>query len=160
MELEINNKIGNKTTDKEVTNFINELNDALEKKQELNINSNLYNEILEDVELASKYKSRLQTTIDKCLEDMSYEREFFYFDYDKERKEYNLKYYWDGGNIVCDNLNPKDIQEYKNSGYTFFIPIDEDGTVMEADSLKDWMKCEVESKLLDIDIKNKESKGK
>lgn len=158
MELEINNKIGNKTTDKEVTNFINELNNALGKKQELNTNSNLYNEILEDVELASKYKNILQSTIHKCLKEMSYEREFFYFDYDKEIKEYNLKYFWNGGNIVCDNLSTKDIERYKKAGFTFYEPIDEEGTIVASDSLKDWMKCEVESALLDIDIKNRKIK--
>ena len=158
MELEINNKIDNKTTDKEVTDFINELNKALEKKKELNINSNLYNEILEEVELAYRYKSRLQSTIDKCLEDLSYERDFFYFDYDKEAKEYQLKYYWNGGNTVCDSLTKKDIERYKKAGFTFYEPIDEEGTIVASDLLKDWMKCEVRSALLDIDIENRKIK--
>lgn len=158
MELEINNKIGNKTIDKEVTNFINELNDALEKKQELNINSNLYNEILEDVELASKYKSRLQSIIDKCLEDLSYERDFCYFDYNKRTQKYCLKYYWQGGHTICDKLTQKDIERFKKKGFTFYEPIDEEGTIMASDSLKDWMKCEVRSALLDIDIENRKKK--
>ena len=32
--------------------------------------------------------------------------------------------------------------------------------MVESDTLKDWMKCEVESALLDIDIKNRKNKGK
>lgn len=158
MELEINNRIGNKTTDKEVANFIDELNDALEKKQELNINSNLFNEILQDVELASKYKSRLQSIIDKCLEDLSYERDFCYFDYNKRTKNYCLKYYWQGGHTICDKLTQEDIERFKKKGFTFYIPVDNDDTIMASDSLKDWIKCEVGSALLDIDIKSKGNK--
>ena len=157
MELEINNKIGNKTTDKEVTNFINELNDALEK--ELTTNSNLYNEIMKNVELAPKYQKDLQSTIDKCLKELSYEKDFFYFDYNKGTKKYSLRYYWNGENIECDNITKKDIERYKNAKVTFYVPIDEEGTIMESDELKDWIKCEVESALVDIDIKNRKSKG-
>lgn len=159
MELSINNEIINKKQENiEVTDFIKELNASLEKNQEINTNSNLFNEILEDVELATKYKNILQNTIDKCLIDLSYEKDFFYFDYDKEVKEYNLKYYWNGGNTTCDNLTKKDIERYKKSGVTFYVPIDEEGTIMESDELKDWMKCEVKSNLLDIDIKNRKIK--
>lgn len=161
MDLEINNKIDNKTTDNEVTDFINDLNDALEKKQELNTNGNLFNEILQDVELASKYKSKLQSTINKCLKDMSYERDFFYFDYDKRNQNYFLDYYSDGKKERI-NLTKKEIQNYKENNITFYGPIESENdyiTMVEADSLKDWMKCEVGSALLDIDIESRKSKG-
>ena len=121
MELSLNNSITNKRQENtEVTEFIAELNSALENKQELKVNSNLYNEILKDVELAPKYRNRLQSVINKCLKDMSYERDFFYFDYDKRRKDYCLKYYWNGGNTICDKLGKDDIEEFKRSGFTFF----------------------------------------
>lgn len=159
MELNINNELTNKKQEYTgVRNFINELSSTLEKKQELKSNNNLYNDILENVELAPKYRNRLQSVIDKCLEDLSYERDFFYFDYDKITNEYCLKYYWNGGNTICDNLTQKDIERYKNKGLTFYEPIDEEGTIVESDTLKDWMKCEVESALLDLDIKNRKVK--
>ena len=161
MELDLNNNINNKRQEnKEITDFINELSSTLERKQELVTYNNLYNEILKDVELALKYKNRLSGVISKCLENLSYERDFFYFDYDKRRNEYCLKYYWNGGNTICDKLNEEDIKEFKRSGYTFFEPFDENGTIRESDTLKDWMKCEVKSALLDFEIKKQESKGK
>ncbi len=159
MKLNINNEIETKKeNNKEITEFMNQLNNELEKKQELSTTNNLFDEILQDVELAQKYKSRLQSTINKCLEDLSYERDFFYFDYDKRRKDYCLKYYWNGGNTVCDNLTKEDIEDFKKSGFTFYEPFDEEGTIRQSDTLKDWMKCEVSNTLLDIDIKNRKSK--
>ena len=161
MELSLNNSITNKRQENtEVTEFIAELSSALENKQELKVNSNLYNEILKDVELAPKYRNKLQSVINKCLKDMSYERDFFYFDYDKKRKDYCLKYYWNGGNTICDKLGKDDIEEFKRSGFTFFEPFDDNGTIRQSDTLKDWMKCEVGSALLDFEIEKRESKGK
>ena len=159
MELNLNNEIDNKQgQDSELTEFMSELNSALEREKELKGNGTLYNEIFKDVELAQKYVNELQNTIDKCLNNLSYERDFFYFDYDRETKEYNLKYYWNGENVECDNLTKEDIERYKKAGFTFYIPIDEEGTIAATDSLKDWMKCEVESALLNIDIKNRNIK--
>lgn len=156
MELNINNEINNKQIENtEITDFINELSSTLEKKQEIQINNNLYNEILTDVELAPKYRKELQNVINKCLEDMSYRWDFFYFDYDKQRKDYCLKYYWNGGKTVCDNLTKKDIDRFKKKGFTFYEPVDEKDTIGEADNLKDWIKYEVESALVDLEIQNK-----
>ena len=156
MELNLNNEIDNKQCqDSELTEFMSELNSVLEREQELKSNGTLYNEIFKDVELAQKYVNELQDIIDKCLNNLSYERDFFYFDYDRETKEYNLKYYWNGENVECDNLTKEDIERYKKAGFTFYEPIDEEGTIVESDSLKDWMKYEVQSALLDLDIKNR-----
>jgi hypothetical protein len=161
MELSINNEITNKKEDGvEINDFINELTSTLEKKKEINTNSNLYNEILEDVELAPKYQDRIQSIINKCLKDMSYERDFLYFDYDRRRKEYCLKYYWNGDNTICDKLTKEDIGRFKKKGITFYEPVDDKDTIGESDSLKDWIKCEVQSKLLDLDMENRNSKGK
>ena len=55
----------------------------------------------------------------------------------------NNKYYWNGENIECDNLTKEDIERYKKAGFTFYEQIDEEGTIVESDSLKDWMKYEV-----------------
>ena len=159
MELNINNEItNNKQEYTEITNFINELSSTLEKKQELKSNNSLYNDILENVELAPKFRNMLQSVIDKCLEDLSYERDFCYFDYNKRTQKYCLKYYWQGGHTICDKLTQKDIERFKKKGFTFYEPIDEEGTIMASDSLKDWMKCEVRSALLDIDIENRKKK--
>ena len=156
MELNLNNEIDNKQgQDNEITEFMSELNSALEREKELKGNGTLYNEIFKDVELAQKYVNELQNTIDKCLKNLSYERDFYYFDYDRETKEYNLKYYWNGENVECDYLTKDDIERYKKAGFTFYEPIDEEGTIVASDTLKDWMKYEVQSALLKLDIKNR-----
>lgn len=156
MELSINNEIkNNKKESTEVTDFINELGTALENNRELKVNSNLYNEILKDVELAPKYRNRLQSVINKCLKDMSYERDFYYFDFNKRTNKYFLDYYNDGERKRFD-LTKEGLKEFKKNKITFYEPIDEDKMV-ESDTLKDWMKCEVSSSLLDLEIKNRES---
>ena len=160
MELNINNEITNKKqANKEVTCFIKELNSVLENKNELKVYSNLYNEILKDVELAPKYRNKLQNIINKCLINMSYERDFFYFDYDKRRKDYCLKYYWNGGSTICDKLTKEDIERFKRNGFTFYEPLDDEDTIGASDSLKDWMKCEVDIELIKMDNENKNGKG-
>ena len=91
MELNINNEIINKRqTNDEITKFINELNAELKKDKKIETNCTLYNEIMEKVELAPKYQKELQNTIDKCLVDLSYEKDFYYFDYDMKSKKYFL----------------------------------------------------------------------
>ena len=150
MELSINNEIkNNKKESTEVTDFINELSSTLENKQKLKVNSNLFNEILKDVELASKYRNKLQSVINKCLKAMSYERDFYYFDFDKNTKKYKMSYYNDGNKEDVELTN-EEIKKYKNYGITFYEPIDDNGGIVESDSLKDWMKCEVDIELLGI----------
>ena len=158
MELDINNKIeGKQITNEEVSDFINDLSSALEQQQNLKTTSNLYNKIMKDINLARKYPNEVQGCIDKCLKDLSYEEEFLYFDYDMKAKEYQLKYYWKGENAVCDSLTEEDIEELKKSGKTFFVPRDEE-TIVECEPLKDWIKYEVRSRLVDIDIENRKKK--
>lgn len=158
MELDINNKIVDKQiTNEEVNDFINDLSSALEQQQNLETTSNLYNKIMKDIDLARKYPNEVQGCIDKCLKDLSYEEEFLYFDYDMKAKEYQLKYYWKGENAVCDSLTEEDIDELKKSGKTFFVPRDEE-TIVECEPLKDWIKYEVRSCLVDIDIGNRKKK--
>ena len=59
---------------------------------------------------------------------------------------------------LTDKLTQEDIERFKKKGFTFYIPVDNDDTIMASDSLKDWIKCEVGSALLDIDIKSKGNK--
>lgn len=155
MDLNITNEISDKKqNNNEVADFINDLNTALNKKNTLN-NNNLFNEILEEVELASKYKSKLQSAINKCLKDMSYERDFYYFDYDTRTQKYFLDYYCEGQRERFD-LSNEEIKEYQKYGNTFYEPSErKTGHMIESDNLKDWMKYEVQSNLLNLDIKNR-----
>ena len=161
MELNLNNEIDNKQEqDSKLTEFMSELNSALEREQELESNGTLYNEIFKDVELAQKYVNELQNTIDKCLNNLSYERDFYYFDYDRNTGKYFLDYYNKGEKERFD-VTEEEIKDYKTDNVTFYEPLDDGrGYMVESDTLKDWMKCEVESALLDIDIKNRKNKGK
>lgn len=160
MELDINKNITNeKQQNNEVTDFIKELSAKLKEDEKIISSNTLFNEMLNKVELASKYKNQLQDVINKCLTDMSYERDFFYFDYDKRKNDYCLKYYWNGGSTICDGLTKNDIEELREKGYTFYEPIDDAGTMRESDNLKVWMKYEVDNALLDLELANKSHKG-
>lgn len=161
MELNLNNEIDNiQGQDSKLTEFMSELNLALERGQELESNGTLYNEMIENVELAPKYAKELQNTIDKCLNNLSYENAFYYFDYDKNTEKYFLDYY-NKGEKERFELTEEEIKDYKTDDVTFYRPLDDGrGYMIASESLKDWMKYEVQSALLDLDIKNRESKGK
>ena len=86
----------------EISSFIKELENALknnhlENTQEKNImNKGLYDEVLKEIELAPKYKSKLNGIIKECMKNESYENEFWYIDYDKTKNTYSMDYYIDG----------------------------------------------------------------
>ena len=148
MELNLNNEIDNKQEqDSELTEFMSELNSALEREQELKSNGTLYNEIFKDVELEQKYENELQNTIDKCLNNLSYENAFYYFDYDKNTGKYFLDYY-NKGEKERFELTEEEIKDYKTDDVTFYRPLDDGrGYMVASESLKDWMKYEVQSAL-------------
>ena len=153
MDLTINNEITkNNITNDEISDFMQELKNALEKSNS-NV-PNLYSEVFNEIPLASKYKSELNSIIDECLEEQSYEKEFFYFDYDKNGKSYYLDHYYDG-NIDRTILSKQEAKGTKYKVGMFYAEYDENYLV-EAGDLKDGIKIDVESKLDLLDFeKNK-----
>ena len=161
MELDINREISNKKTNEEINTFMNEVNEKLEKDKKLETSNELYNEVLKKVELAPKYKDILPDTIEQCLKDASYQGEFLYFDYNEKNKEYGFTYYEDGDAIECDKLSEKEIEHFKELGYTFYYLVDEGENMMADDTLKEWVCLEMDMRLLDMELaKNEKEKGR
>ena len=150
MDLTIDNEITkNIIANDEASNFMKELTNTLEKSN--SFVPNLYNEVFNEIPLASKYENELNSILDECLEEQSYEKEFFYFDYDKNRKSYYLDHYYDG-NIERTILSKKEAKGTKYQIGMFYAEYDEEHLV-EADYLKDGIKIDVESKLELLDFK-------
>jgi hypothetical protein len=153
MDLTIDNKIENKNkVDNEINSFINELGKSLEKNADFQ--TTLANEIFNDVPLATKYKNKLEEVINKCLEEMSYEREFFYFDYDKKGKTYYLDHYSDG-DVNRIEMTKEDVKGSNLEEGWFYAWYDKE-QIVEANSIKDGIKSNVEFELDMLDFnKNK-----
>lgn len=154
MNLEIDNNLEQtKAKNKDVESFINELSTALNKKEPDNIPDIIYKEVLKEMPLASNYKEQLEDIISKCVEDMSYDREFYYFDYDTRKKEYYLEYYCDG-EMERIPVPDEELEDNIFKKGTFWKPIADD-EVMLADFIKDGIKIRVDSALDRLDFQNK-----
>lgn len=156
MNLTLENEIGkNNTKNNEVENFIQELQNTLEKDN-ANV-SNFYNEIYQELPLASKFKEQLADIILGCMKDMSYEKDFYYFDYDRQKKEYYLEYYCDG-EIERFPLTEKEVKNSVFEVGTFWRPFG-DGMAREADYMGEGIKSNVEYELDMLDFnKNGDNK--
>ena len=108
MDLTINNEINKNTqTNNEIEDFMKQLQNTLTKDNS-RIN-NLYNEILQEIPLASRYEHRLSDIIKECMDTLSYEYDFLYFDYDKNEKSYFIDGYSEG-NITRNKMSDKDLE--------------------------------------------------
>ena len=151
MDLTINNEIVNNRQNNEVKNFISELQNAIEKE-----NSNIphfYNDIYKELPLGSKYRENLSNIILECMKDMSYEKDFFYCDYDAKTNEYYLEYYCDG-EIERFGLTEKDMENSEFKAGTFWRPYG-DGMVQEADYIGEGIKSNVDYELSTLELSNK-----
>lgn len=154
MEIEIGRKTNiEKNNNTEIESFINELKAELDKNEPDFIPDVIYKEELSENSLALKYKNQLNDIITKCTEDLSYEREFYYFDYDSRKKEYYLEYYCDG-EIERFPVSKEDMKGNSFTKGTFWKPISED-EVMLADFIKDGIKVRVDYALNRLDVQNK-----
>lgn len=152
MDLTINNEISkNYSTDNKVEDFMKELQNSL-TKDSVRIN-NLYNEIMQENPLASKYKNQLSDIIKDCMDTLSYEYDFLYFDYDKNEKSYFIDGYSEG-NITRNKMSNKDLKETNFEKGSFWEIYDENH-VVEANELKDYLKINVESELETLEFENK-----
>ena len=84
IDLDIDNEINqNNQTKDEIGEFVKELQNSLTKE---NFTTTLNMEILSEMTLATKYKEQLDEIVNKCMEELSYEYDFFYNDYDKKEE--------------------------------------------------------------------------
>ena len=155
MDLIIDNKLENKSNiNNEINSFINELQNSLEKDN--NFQTTLTNEFYNTIPLASKYKNELENIIDDCMKNMSYDREFFYFDYDKKDNIYYLDYYSDG-KIERIEMTKQDIEDSQLEKGWFYAWYNEE-QIVEANSLKEGIKSNVELELDTLEFNNRKNK--
>ena len=113
-------------------------------------------EILNEITLATKYKEQLDDIVNKYMEELSYEYDFLYFDYDKKEESYYFDLYLDGER-TREYLSKDDAKgmEYKNG--TLWHIWDED-SIFESEDLKDNIKINVECEIDMLDWKSKNVK--
>lgn len=144
MNLTIDNKLESKSViNNEVDSFIKELGKSLEKNQDFQ--STIESEVLRDIPLATKYKNQIEDIINKYFEEMSYEQDFFYFDYDKKENKYYLYYYSDG-KIERIEIPEQEIEESKLEKGWFYAWYDNE-QIVEANSIKEGIKSNIETEL-------------
>lgn len=83
----------------EINAFIKELENALNTNNLANskgVYTTLYDEVLNEINLATKYKGKLNSIIKECMKNESYENDFWYINYDKSRNTFSMDLYSDG----------------------------------------------------------------
>lgn len=148
MDIQLNKSNERNQSNEEANKFINELNDYLEKGQKKEIKENmngiLYNQICEEIDLAKKYKSKLNGIIKECMINESYEYDFWYVNYGKKEKSYFLNYFNDGHSNRI-KLTQKEVENKYQVG-AIYVPVGKDG-VYKNDNMLTSIKIDVESKL-------------
>lgn len=160
MDILLNNEINTRTkeVDKDINDFINELQNSLENpKSKISIDRNFYDEIYNELELAPKYKNRLEDIINDSMLEYSYDTEFLYVNYDEKDNKYYIDYY--DGDITRINVTQKELQEANHKVGAFYVPILDGEYLEEVDYVKDSIKESVKYKLEDLEENNERGKN-
>lgn len=150
LELEKDIKKSKATNTKEIDESKNELYNTLKKGTPFD--TVIANKIYNENPLAVKYKDQLEDIVAECFENMSYEKDFYYFDYDKENDVYYLDEY-NKGEITRTEYTK---EEFEDSVYTlgsFWRPYGDTG-VVEAKYMGEGISIDVNSELEFLDWKN------
>ena len=154
IDLTIDNEINqNNETKDEIGEFVKELQNSLTKDE---LTTTLNMEILSEVTLATKYKEQLDEIVNKCMEELSYEYDFIYFDYDKKEESYYFDLYLDGER-TREYLSKDDAKGMESKNGTLWHIWDED-SIFESEDLKDNIKINVECEIDMLDWKSKNGK--
>lgn len=113
-------------------------------------------EILNEITLATKYKEQLDDIVNKYMEELSYEYDFLYFDYDKKEESYYFDLYLDGER-TREYLSKDDAKGMESKNGTLWRIWDED-SIFESEDLKDNIKINVECEIDMLDWKSKNGK--
>lgn len=160
MDILLNNEINTRTKeiDNGINDFINELRNSLENpKSKISIDRNFYDEIYNELELAPKYKNRLEDIIKDSMLEYSYDTEFLYVNYDEKDNKYYIDYY--DGDITRINVTQKELQEANHKVGAFYVPILDGEYLEEVDYVKDSIKESVKYKLEDLEENNERGKN-
>lgn len=154
IDLGIDNEINqNNETKDEIGEFIKELQNSLTKEE---FTTTLNMEILNEITLATKYKEQLDDIVNKYMEELSYEYDFLYFDYDKKEESYYFDLYLDGER-TREYLSKDDAKGMESKNGTLWRIWDED-SIFESEDLKDNIKINVECEIDMLDWKSKNGK--
>ena len=160
MDILLNNEINTRTkeVDNGINDFINELRNSLENpKSKISIDRNFYDEIYNELELAPKYKNRLEDIIKNSMLEYSYDTEFLYVNYDEKDNKYYIDYY--DGDVTRINVTQKELQEANHKVGAFYVPILDGEYLEEVDYVKDSIKESVKYKLEDLEKTSKRGKN-
>lgn len=154
IDLGIDNEINqNNETKDEIGEFVKELQNSLTKEE---FTTTLNMEILNEITLATKYKEQLDDIVNKYMEELSYEYDFLYFDYDKKEESYYFDLYLDGKR-TREYLSKDDAKGMESKNGTLWHIWDED-SIFESEDLKDNIKINVECEIDMLDWKSKNVK--
>ena len=160
MDILLNNEINTraKQVDNSINEFMIELQNALENpKNNISIDKSFYNEIYSELELAPKYKEKLENIIRDSMLEYSYETEFLYVNYDEKNNKYYIDYY--DGDVTRINVTKKELQEANHKVGAFYVPILDGDFLEEVDYVKDSIKESVKYKLEDLEKNSKRGKN-
>ena len=160
MDILLNNEINTRTkeVDNGINDFINELRNSLENpKSKISIDRNFYDEIYNELELAPKYKNRLEDIIKNSMLEYSYDTEFLYVNYDEKDNKYYIDYY--DGDVTRINVTQKELQEANHKVGAFYVPILDGEYLEEVDYVKDYIKESVKYKLEYLEENNERGKN-
>lgn len=160
MDILLNNEINTRTKGESnsISEFINELQKALDNpKNEMTINKDFYNEIYNELELATKYKDKLEDIIKDSMLEYLYDTEFLYVNYDEKSDKYYVDYY--DGDITRINVTKKELKDANHKIGSFYVPILDGDFLEEVDYVKDSIKDNVKSKLEDLEKTDKRGKN-
>ena len=154
MDLTFDNRLINKTTtNPEMDLFIKELSETLNRRQNDIISKTICNEIYNDIPLANRYKNQIENLVDNYMIEMSYERDFLYYDYDTKKDSYYFDFYSNGEKQQIEI--PEDEVKIMGSKTGTFWEIYNEEKIVGADYIKDSIKINVESELQSLDSNSK-----
>jgi len=156
MDILLNNEIKAKTkeVDNSISEFMNELQNTLENpKNNISIDKNFYNEIYSELELAQKYKGKLENIIKDSMIEYSYDTEFLYVNYDERNNKYYIDYY--DGDVTRINVTKNELINADYKVGDFYVPIADGEFLEEVDYVKDSIKNNVKFKLEELEKENK-----
>lgn len=154
MDLTVDNRLINKTTtNPEMDLFIKELSETLNRRQNDIFSKTICNEIYNDIPLANTYKNQIENLVDNYMIEMSYERDFLYYDYDTKTGSYYFEFYSNGEKQQIEI--PEDEVKIMGSKTGTFWEIYNEEKIVGADYIKDSIKINVESELQSLDSNSK-----
>lgn len=154
MDLTVDNRLINKTTtNPEMDLFIKELSETLNRRQNDIFSKTICNEIYNDIPLANRYKNQIENLVDNYMIEMSYERDFLYYDYDTKKDSYYFDFYSNGEKQQIEI--PEDEVKIMGSKTGTFWEIYNEEKIVGADYIKDSIKINVESELQSLESNSK-----